>query len=135
MGSQFSKGAKPTYIKDRFGEIDYAASSAHYTGADKEKYTRTRENKNGKTITTTGTRYTQDYYNRKAIADAKAGDTGYTSRQQTLLSSNSQTDNTNQVNTGEDINIGASDAPDVTGGAGKRRKQGKGAMSATLGIT
>ena len=123
---------KPTYIKDRFGEIDYAASAAQYTGPDKAKYTLTI---NGKTITTTGTRYTQGYYNRKAIADAKAGDTGYTGRQQTLLSSNSQTDNTNQVQTGEDINIGASDAPDVIGGAGKRRKQGKGAMSATLGIT
>ena len=133
MGTQLQ--GKPTYIKDRFGEIDYAASAAQYTGADAEKYTSTRKGKDGKIITTTGTRYTQDYHNRKAITDAKAGDTGYTGRQQTLLSSNSQTDNTNQVQTGEDINIGAADAPGVTGGAGKRRKQGKGAMSATLGIT
>lgn len=127
--------AKPNYIKDRFGEIDYTAASAQYTGPDTEKYTRTSENKNGKVTKSTGTRYTTDFYNRKAIEDAKKQDTGYAGRQQALLSANSQTDNSNQVQTGEDINIGISDAPDVTGGAGKRRKQGKGAMSATLGIS
>ena len=137
-----NKNTKVEYKKDRFGEIDYAATSAQYPGGnstwDGTYKTVTSENsRTGGTRTRTvkNLTYTFNESKRNEVEKAKAADTGYAGRQQSLLSSNAQTDNTNQVQTGEDINIGVSDKPEVTGGAGKRRKQGKGGMSATLGIT
>ena len=111
---------QPTFqgqIKDKYGNVDWDATM-NQAQTERDKYGKSATRKN-----------------IRSLQKQKADDLYSSSRQATFLSSNANTANDAQVNTGGDINIGTSDAPDVTGGAGKRRKQGKGAMSATLGIT
>ena len=111
---------QPTFqgqIKDKYGNVDWDAT-LNQAQAERDQYGKSATRKN-----------------IRSLQKQKENDPYSSSRQSTFLNSNANTANDAQVNTGEAINIGASDAPDVTGGAGKRRKQGKGAMSATLGIT